>query len=121
MQIIHIDFGDCFEAAQEREKYPERVPFRLTRMLRRAMEVGGVSGTFRTTCEKTMLVLRQNKDSLLAVLEAFVYDPLLSWKLVKVRPLYLRERVCVCVRARSKGIFFRFRSVALVISFVSFI
>ena len=97
MQIIHIDFGDCFEAAQEREKYPERVPFRLTRMLRRAMEVGGVSGTFRTTCEKTMLVLRQNKDSLLAVLEAFVYDPLLSWKLVKVRPLYLRERVCVCV------------------------
>ncbi|EGD80484.1 hypothetical protein PTSG_11127 [Salpingoeca rosetta] len=82
-EIIHIDFGDCFEAAQERDKYPERVPFRLTRMLRRAMEVGGISGTYRTTCEKTMHVLRDHKDSLLAVLEAFVYDPLLSWKLVQ--------------------------------------
>lgn len=40
-RIVHIDFGDCFEVAQRREKYPERVPFRLTRMLIKAMEVGG--------------------------------------------------------------------------------
>ena len=32
-KIVHIDFGDCFEVAMRREKYPERVPFRLTRML----------------------------------------------------------------------------------------
>lgn len=32
-KIVHIDFGDCFEVAMKREKYPERVPFRLTRML----------------------------------------------------------------------------------------
>ncbi|EAT84522.2 hypothetical protein SNOG_08246 [Parastagonospora nodorum SN15] len=32
-KIVHIDFGDCFEVAMHREKYPERVPFRLTRML----------------------------------------------------------------------------------------
>jgi FKBP12-rapamycin complex-associated protein len=32
-KIVHIDFGDCFEVAIEREKYPETVPFRLTRML----------------------------------------------------------------------------------------
>src|SRR5205807_272330 len=32
-RIVHIDFGDCFEVAAHREKYPERVPFRLTRML----------------------------------------------------------------------------------------
>jgi FKBP12-rapamycin complex-associated protein len=38
-KIIHIDFGDCFEVAMLREKVPERVPFRLTRMLVRAMEV----------------------------------------------------------------------------------
>ena len=31
--------GDCFEVAQVREKYPEKVPFRLTRMLIHAMEV----------------------------------------------------------------------------------
>ncbi|KAH9164927.1 hypothetical protein AeNC1_018607, partial [Aphanomyces euteiches] len=32
-KIVHIDFGDCFEVAIEREKYPEKIPFRLTRML----------------------------------------------------------------------------------------
>ena len=38
-KIVHIDFGDCFEVAMTREKYPEKVPFRLTRMLIHAMEV----------------------------------------------------------------------------------
>ena len=52
--IMHVDFGDCFEIAMDRcgallvmrvrshtgsTKYPEKVPFRLTRMLIRAMEV----------------------------------------------------------------------------------
>ena len=104
-QIAHIDFGDCFEAAQQREKYPERVPFRLTRMLVKAMEVsrkrrlfeatsdgqrgftpqaGGVDGTFSAVGKDTMRVLRTNKESLLAVLEAFIYDPLLSWRIVEV-------------------------------------
>ena len=31
-----------------------------------------------------MQVIRANKESLIAVLEAFIYDPLLSWKLVEV-------------------------------------
>lgn len=38
-KITHIDFGDCFEVAMYREKFPERIPFRLTRMLINAMEV----------------------------------------------------------------------------------
>ena len=29
-----------------------------------------------------MHVLRENKDSVMAVLEAFVYDPLLNWRLM---------------------------------------
>eukprot|EP00494_Astrolonche_serrata_P031820 UN32089 len=41
-KIIHIDFGDCFEVAMQRDKFPEKVPFRLTRMLIRAMEVSGI-------------------------------------------------------------------------------
>jgi len=81
--VIHIDFGDCFEIAQLREKFAERVPFRLTRMLVNAMEVSGICGTFSTTCEEIMRVLRGNKESIKAVLEAFVYDPLLSWRLVR--------------------------------------
>lgn len=38
-KILHIDFGDCFEVAMNREKFPEKIPFRLTRMLVNAMEV----------------------------------------------------------------------------------
>ncbi|KAF1987263.1 phosphatidylinositol 3-kinase tor2 [Aulographum hederae CBS 113979] len=80
-KIVHIDFGDCFEVAMHREKYPERVPFRLTRMLTYAMEVSNIEGSYRTTCEHVMRVLRQNKESVMAVLEAFIHDPLLTWRL----------------------------------------
>jgi hypothetical protein len=27
-KVIHIDFGDCFEVAIKREKFPEKIPFR---------------------------------------------------------------------------------------------
>ena len=33
-----------------------------------------------------MSVLRENKDSVMAVLEAFVYDPLLNWRLMDTIP-----------------------------------
>ena len=82
-KVVHIDFGDCFEVAMTREKFPEKIPFRLTRMLRRAMEATGIDGTFRMTCEHVMDVLRKNRDSLMAVLEAFVHDPLLNWRLLE--------------------------------------
>jgi FKBP12-rapamycin complex-associated protein len=81
-RVLHIDFGDCFEVAMNREKYPEKIPFRLTRMLIKAMEVSGIEGSYRSTCERTMSVLRDSRDSLVAMLEAFVYDPLISWRLV---------------------------------------
>lgn len=86
-KIIHIDFGDCFEVAMIRDKYPEKIPFRLTRMLQKAMDVSKIEGNFRTTCENTMRVMRANKDSLLAILEAFVYDPLLSFRLLNLKAL----------------------------------
>ena len=31
-----------------REKFPEKVPFRLTRMMTKAMEVSGIEGNFRS-------------------------------------------------------------------------
>ncbi|KAK4703758.1 serine/threonine-protein kinase mTOR, partial [Phenoliferia sp. Uapishka_3] len=82
-RIIHVDFGDCFEVAMQREKHPEKVPFRLTRMLTSAMEASGVEGTFKITAQHTMRVLRDNKESIIAVLEAFVHDPLINWRLVQ--------------------------------------
>lgn len=48
-----------------RDKFPEKVPFRLTRMLIKAMEVAGVRGTFFAICKKTMDVLRREKVRLL--------------------------------------------------------
>lgn len=47
------------------------------------LQATGIDGIYRMTCEVVMEVLRQNKDSLMAVLEAFVYDPLLNWRLVE--------------------------------------
>lgn len=47
------------------------------------LQVTGIEGTYRNTCESVMTVLRNNKDSLMAVLEAFVYDPLLNWRLME--------------------------------------
>ncbi|KAK6628142.1 hypothetical protein RUM43_001953 [Polyplax serrata] len=91
-KILHIDFGDCFEVAMTREKFPEKIPFRLTRMLINAMEVTGIEGTYRKTCESVMSVLRHNKDSLMAVLEAFVYDPLLNWRLMDSAPKAKRSK-----------------------------
>jgi FKBP12-rapamycin complex-associated protein len=94
-KIVHIDFGDCFEVAMHREKYPERVPFRLTRMLTYAMEVSNIEGSYRTTCEHVMRVLRSNKESVMAVLEAVsphtpFFSPLMAMmltiQLVHTRP-----------------------------------
>ena len=45
-------------------------------------QVTGIEGNFRQTCNNVMRVLRENKDSVMAVLEAFVYDPLLNWRLI---------------------------------------
>ncbi|CAH0725575.1 unnamed protein product, partial [Brenthis ino] len=81
-KVLHIDFGDCFEVTQTRERFPEKIPFRLTRMLINAMEVTGIEGTYRFTCESVMHVLHRHRDSVMAVLEAFVYDPLLNWRLI---------------------------------------
>jgi FKBP12-rapamycin complex-associated protein len=44
-------------------------------MLIRAMETSGIEGNYRITCEAVLRVLRENKDSLMAVLEV----PSLLW------------------------------------------
>ena len=43
-KIIHIDFGDCFENAMVRDMFPEKIPFRLTRMFFNTLEVTGIEG-----------------------------------------------------------------------------
>ncbi|OHT11231.1 PIKK family atypical protein kinase [Tritrichomonas foetus] len=78
--VVHIDFGDSFEVALNRDRMPEKVPFRLTRMLINAFGVTGVEGVFRSTCEKIMHVIRDNKSSIIAQLEIFVHEPIFANK-----------------------------------------
>ena len=59
------------------------MPFRLTRMLINAMEVSGFEGNFRITCQSVMHLLREHKQSVMAVLEALAYDPLMNWRLLE--------------------------------------
>ncbi|PFH33616.1 hypothetical protein BESB_078320 [Besnoitia besnoiti] len=73
-RVAHIDFSDCFEVATYRLRYPEKVPFRLTRMIVCALESGTVEGTFRATCEQVMTLLRLNRDAIVAMLEAAFVD-----------------------------------------------
>lgn len=102
-KIVHIDFGDCFEIAMRREKFPEKIPFRLTRMLTKAMEVSSIEVNFRSTCENTMKVMRENKESLLAIMEAFVYDPLISFRLLN--PKMFKQHMEIDVGGKNdKGV-----------------
>ena len=78
-KVVHIDFGDCFEVTMRREKFPEKVPFRLTRMLTNALEVSRIEGTFRSCCENVMNLMRCNQSEILGIMEVFTYDPLLHW------------------------------------------
>jgi len=77
-KVIHIDFGDCFERAMNRKYLPEVVPFRLTRMMVKAMGVTGYDGTFRSTFIDTFALLRENMRLLILVLAVFVHEPLVD-------------------------------------------
>ena len=50
------------------------------------VQVTGLDGNYRITCHTVMQVLREHRDSVMAVLEAFVYDPLLNWRLMDSKP-----------------------------------
>ncbi|KAI9105925.1 hypothetical protein DFS34DRAFT_36356 [Phlyctochytrium arcticum] len=75
---VHVDLNCLFEKGLTFEK-PERVPFRLTHNMVGAFGVTGTEGIFRKCCEMTLAVLRANRDSLMSVLETFLYDPLCEW------------------------------------------
>jgi FKBP12-rapamycin complex-associated protein len=71
-RVVHIDFGDCFEITSHRAKFPEIIPFRLTRMLTTCMGPAGIQGSYRLTCERVRsnAVLFRDSNSELCVLHA---------------------------------------------------
>ena len=38
-----------------------------------------IQGTFRISCEHVLRTMRRGRETLLTLLEAFVYDPLVDW------------------------------------------
>lgn len=72
--IFHVDFNCLFDKGLTFEK-PELVPFRLTHNMVDAFGPCGVEGPFRIAAETTLEICRANMDTLLTILETFVWDP----------------------------------------------
>ncbi|XP_055626781.1 serine/threonine-protein kinase Smg1 [Toxorhynchites rutilus septentrionalis] len=77
-EIVHIDYNVCFEKGKTL-RVPEKVPFRMTANLEEALGITGIEGTFRLACEHVLKSLKKGRETLLTLLEAFVYDPLVDW------------------------------------------
>jgi len=80
-EVVHIDFGVCFEQGQLLHM-PEWVPFRLTREIVSAMGVSGTEGMFRSSMEMSMSCLRGRRSLVLSLLQTYLADPLARWQSV---------------------------------------
>jgi PI-3-kinase-related kinase SMG-1 len=56
-----------------------KTAFRLTQNMEGALGLSGLNGYFMSAAESTLDTLRNGKETLLTLLEAFVYDPLVDW------------------------------------------
>ncbi|XP_014282454.1 serine/threonine-protein kinase ATR isoform X2 [Halyomorpha halys] len=77
--LVHVDFNCLFNKAQT-FSCPEKVPFRLTQNMVKAMGSTGIEGHFVKSCEITTWVMRIHSDQLMCVLKPFLYDPRLQKK-----------------------------------------
>lgn len=75
--VFHVDFNCLFDKGLTFAK-PERVPFRLTHNMVAAMGIYGFEGPFRKSSELTLSILRQQEETLMTILESFIYDPTLD-------------------------------------------
>uniref|UniRef100_A0A915JTJ2 Non-specific serine/threonine protein kinase n=1 Tax=Romanomermis culicivorax TaxID=13658 RepID=A0A915JTJ2_ROMCU len=80
--VVHIDYNVCFDKGKQL-RVPETVPFRLTPNIQAALGTTGIEGYFRVTCEQALKILRLNKETVLNLLDAFVFDPLVDWTVKK--------------------------------------
>ncbi|ETS84314.1 hypothetical protein PFICI_02339 [Pestalotiopsis fici W106-1] len=82
--VFHVDFNCLFDKGLTFAQ-PERVPFRLTHNMVAAMGAHGYEGPFRKCSELTLSILRQQEETLMTILEAFIYDPTLDLQKDKKR------------------------------------
>jgi ataxia telangiectasia mutated family protein len=83
-ELLHIDLGFAFEQGRLL-KVPETIPFRLTREIVDGLGIHGVEGNYRSCCEATLSLAKENKELLQTVLETMIYDPLARWA-VQLQP-----------------------------------
>lgn len=89
-EVIHIDLGVAFEAGRVLP-IPEKVPFRLTRDIVDGMGVTKTEGVFRRCCEFTLDAVRDDKDSIMTLLNVLRYDPLYNWTVSPLRAKRMQE------------------------------
>ena len=80
-KLLNIDFGDCFDVTLTRDNYPEKVPFRLTRIMENALDASKTQGSFKSNMVSMINIMKKNKEQILELLEIFIYDPLISLKI----------------------------------------
>jgi serine/threonine-protein kinase ATR len=98
--IFHVDFNCLFDKGLT-FRQPERVPFRLTHNMEAAMGIYRYEGPFRHCSELTLRILRQQEETLMTILEAFIYDPTLdlqrtkkkNYEVVKLNPTSVVESI----------------------------
>ncbi|KAK6439953.1 Serine/threonine-protein kinase tel1 [Oleoguttula sp. CCFEE 5521] len=90
-EVVHIDLGIAFEAGRVLP-VPELVPFRLTRDIVDGMGVTKIEGVFRRCCEFTMDAMREDKNSIMTLLNVLRYDPLYTWTLSPLRAKRMQQQ-----------------------------
>jgi ataxia telangiectasia mutated family protein len=89
-EVVHIDLGVAFEAGRILP-VPEVVPFRLTRDLVDGMGYTKTEGVFRRCCEFTLDALREERESIMTLLNVLRYDPLYNWTVSPLKAKRLQE------------------------------
>ena len=100
-KVIHIDFGDCFERAARRALLPEVVPFRLTRMMIKAMVPTGVDGNFISSFVSMSQILREHKRVLVMVLSTFVHEPLVDPDIEEGKKAALNTQPAIWMKVKA--------------------
>ncbi|KAF1996760.1 hypothetical protein P154DRAFT_622966 [Amniculicola lignicola CBS 123094] len=90
-EVVHIDLGVSFEAGRVLP-VPEVVPFRLTRDLVDAMGYTKTEGVFRRCCEFTMDTLREERESIMTLLNVLRFDPLVNWGVAPAKAKRMQDQ-----------------------------
>ena len=77
-ECVHVDFDCIFDKGLLLPR-PEVIPFRLTPNMLDAFGPTGADGLYAGALTESMRTLRQNRDTLLSVLEPFLNDPVINF------------------------------------------